>query len=82
MFYTFISNLKTVDIKKLSIELLENKAKQFNDKLKEVKGNSKRENDITENINDFVICISNLYFVINEVDKGIRYFQKKLYIEI
>lgn len=44
--------------------------------MKEVKDNSKRENDITENINDFVICISNLHFVINEVDKGIRYFQK------
>ena len=79
MFWVFLSNLKTFDTKEISIELLNAKTNILNQKLKEIK-NSHQEFYISENINNYVECILELYLMLNEYEAGIKYFHKN-YIE-
>lgn len=77
---SFVSCLKTSDMKYLAIEILKEKVSEYKLKLKEVKNNYHRSFDITESINNFVECIIYIYFNLCEVDNAISYFQKN-YIE-
>lgn len=75
MFWVFISNLKTIDNKKQSIELLNNKVEEMKTKLLTIK-DSHLAFVIKEDINNYVICILELYLILSEYEKGIKYFHK------
>lgn len=79
MFWTFISNLKTVDTKEIAIQLLDEKIKKFREKLK-VEKNDHAKYILEENINNSTMCIIEIYFLLSETEKGINYFNKN-YIE-
>ena len=79
MYAIFINNLKTIGIKETAIKLL-NKEK---DNLKE---NMDETSDyhtkyyIKQSLNNMVMCITEIYFNLHEIDAGISYFHKN-YIE-
>ena len=75
----FISNLKTISIKEISLELLADKVTTLKEHLKNTK-NSHEKFDIIENINNYVECILEIYLTMNECDCAIKYFHKN-YIE-
>lgn len=79
MFWVFISNLKTISIKEISLELLADKVTTLKEHLKNTK-NSHEKFDIIENINNYVECILEIYLTMNECDCAIKYFHKN-YIE-
>lgn len=79
MFWTFMSNLETLDIKEKTLELLKNKVENLKEKLTVTK-NSHMQFEIKEDINNFVKCILEIYILINQSSKGIGYFHKN-YIE-
>lgn len=79
MFLVFISNLRTISIKEISLELLANKVTALKEHLKNTK-NSNEKFNITENINNYVKCILEIYLTMNECDCAIKYFHKN-YIE-
>lgn len=73
---TFVSNLKTIEERLTAIDNLKEKVDVYNNKLKEAKNNYHLEYTIEEKINTFVECIVYIYFDLNEVDNGIKYFHK------
>jgi hypothetical protein len=73
MFYTFISNLKTRDVKEISLELLNNKVDKLKQKLKETK-NSHEKFNLEEDINNFVECILEINLKLSNYESGIKYF--------
>lgn len=75
MFWIFISNLKTINNKEISLELLADKVTALKVNLKGAK-NSHEKYDITENINNYVECILEIYLTMNEYECAIAYFQK------
>lgn len=75
MFWVFISNLKTINNKEISLELLADKVTALKVNLKGAK-NSHEKYDITENINNYVECILEIYLTMNEYECAIAYFQK------
>ena len=75
MFWVFISNLKTINNKEMSLELLTDKVTALKVHLKGAK-NSHEKYDITENINNYVECILEIYLTMNEYECAIAYFQK------
>lgn len=79
MFWIFMSNLKTINNKEISLELLKDKVSTMKLHLKETK-NSHEEYAITDNINNYIECILEIYLTINEYECGIAYFHKN-YIE-
>lgn len=79
MFWIFMSNLKTINNKEISLELLKDKVSTMKLHLKETK-NSHEEYAITNNINNYIECILEIYLTINEYECGIAYFHKN-YIE-
>lgn len=79
MFWIFMSNLKTINNKEISLELLKDKVSTMKLHLNETK-NSHEEYAITDNINNYIECILEIYLTINEYECGIAYFHKN-YIE-
>ena len=79
MFYTYISNLKTIDNKEVSIQLINEKIEDLKLKLKDEK-NSRIEYDLQELLNEYVECVTDIYFELEEIEKGIKFFHKN-YIE-
>lgn len=79
MFWVFISNLKTINNKEISLGLLTDKVNALKVHLKGAK-NSHEKYDITENINDYVECILEIYLTMSEYECAIAYFHKN-YIE-
>lgn len=79
MFRVFISNLKTIDTKEQAIPLLENEILRLREKLAKAK-NYNSEYYIEENINDCIESILEIYLLLHEYEKGIKYFHKN-YIE-
>ncbi len=79
MFGLFISNLKTISNKEISLELLADKVTVLKMRLKDTK-NSHEKFDITENINNYVECILEIYLTMSEYECAITYFHKN-YIE-
>ncbi len=79
MYDVFISNLESREKKEQAIPLLKNKINELKEKLKEKKKND-NEFYIGNNINDTVYAITNIYFTLDEFEKGIEYFQKN-YLE-
>lgn len=79
MFWIFISNLKTIDNKEIALKLLIDKVSALKIELKAAK-NSHQEYDITENINNYVECILEIYLTMNEYECAIAYYHKN-YIE-
>lgn len=79
MFQAFISNLKTVDNRIMAIDILVCKIKDFKLKLKNAK-NGRIQFDLKEEINNYTICIANIYFILHEATKRIDYFHQN-YIE-
>lgn len=75
MFEIFISNLKIVDNRLTAIEFLDAKIKEFQLKLKSAK-DYHQQYVLEEKIDNYTMCITNIYFILHEVDKGIDYFQK------
>lgn len=73
---SFTSCLKTTDMKNMTIEILKEKVKDLQEKLKEVKNNYRKSYDIAETINYFTECILYIYISLCEVDKGTAYFFK------
>lgn len=81
MFKIFIYNLKTTEEEELAIELLNTKVQQQIIEFKNLKDNN-RKYTLKENINNYVECIIEIYFNLNEIDKGIKYFHKYYIQEI
>lgn len=79
MFWIFISNLKTINNKEISLELLTDKVSAMKVHLRGTK-NSHEEYVITDNINNYVECILEIYLTMNEYECAIAYFHKN-YIE-
>lgn len=79
MFWIFISNLKTISNKEISLELLADKVTTLKVCLKNTK-NSHEKFEITEDINNYVECILEIYLTMNEYECAITYFHKN-YIE-
>ena len=79
MFCFFISNLKTISDKEISLELLADKVTALKIRLKDTK-NSHERFDITDNINNYVECILEIYLTMSEYECAITYFHKN-YIE-
>lgn len=79
MFEIFINNLKTVDNKNVAIHLSMDKVKKLQNELKNIK-DSNSKFYLIEDINYYVIYITNIYFVLYNVEQGIDYFHKN-YIE-
>ena len=75
MFKIFIYNLKTTEVEELAIELLNTKVQQQIIEFKNLKDNN-RKYTLKENINNYIECIIEIYFNLNEIDKGIKYFHK------
>ena len=79
MFYTYISNLKTIDNKEVSIQLINEKIEDLKLKFKNEK-NSGKQFDLQELLNEYVECVTDIYFELEEIEKGIKFFHKN-YIE-
>lgn len=79
MFESYIYNLKTIDNRETSIELMSEKVISLKNKIKNIKNNNQRYYIITD-INNYVECISELYFILNEFELGKKYFHNN-YIE-
>ena len=79
MYDVFIENLNSKEIKEQVIHLFEDKITELKEQLKEAQ-NYANEFDIKEDINNIIYAITNIYFTLDEFDKGIKYFQKN-YLE-
>ncbi len=79
MFQIFISNLRTVNMKRKAIEFLKNNIVILIGKLKNAK-NYHEKFVITENLNENVECVVEIYCLLDEVEDGIDYYQKN-YVE-
>lgn len=75
MFETFISNMKTIDTKETSLELLSNQVNNLKENLKTIK-NHHIEFSTKENINNYIECILEIYLNLHEYEKGIKYFHE------
>lgn len=73
--YSFVSCLKTTDLRYMAIELLKEQVIKWKEKYK--KENSYENETYT---NYFVECIVDIYFELCEIKEGIEYFHKQ-YIE-
>ena len=80
MYYVLISNLKTIDNKIMTIDILSKKVTNLKIELKKTKNNSNLEYDLKEKINNCTQCIMEIYCLMKEADNGIAYFHKN-YIE-
>lgn len=78
-FDILIKFLKNDEDKRLAIELINKKLDTLKEKLQNAKDYSKRY-DIEQEIENFVLCATNIYFKLNDVPTGIKYYQKN-YIE-
>lgn len=74
MMDVFISSLKTIDTKYLSIDILKNKVNDIKNKIAINKRD--RDYELEEQHNRFIEGIVQLYFILNEVEEGVRYFHK------
>lgn len=79
MFETLMFNLRTISNKEDAINILNEEIKKFDIKLKDAKNNHLKF-EIKYDKNNFVTCVTNIYFDIEEVDKGIAYFHHN-YVE-
>lgn len=79
MFMIFIDSLKTVDVKEISLELLQEMIINLKNELKGIK-DGYREHYKTSDINNFIKCVTIIYFDLDEYEKGKKYFHKN-YIE-
>ncbi len=75
MYDELIDNLNSKESKEQAIPLLDNKISELKEELKEARDYSDKFY-IEENINDTVYAITNIYFTLDEFEKGIAYFQK------
>lgn len=73
---SFVSCLKTSDMKYIAIDILDEKVKQHQQKLKEAKNDSRRDYYTTEKINNFTECILFIYINLHEFSNGSSYFWK------
>lgn len=73
---SFTSYLKTSDMKNMAIDILKEKVKELQLKLKEVKNDYHKSYKIKDQINNFTECILYIYINLCEVDNGTTYFFK------
>ena len=79
-YYVLVSNLKTIDNKVMTIDILSKKVTSARIELKKTKNNFSLEYDLTKTINNCTQCIMEIYCLMKEADNGIAYFHEN-YIE-
>lgn len=76
LIFAFLNCLKTSDMKYVAVLLIEEKIKYYKEKLVEIKKAKKDTYDTTEKINDFTLAGVYIYFSLNEIEAGIKFFHK------
>lgn len=74
--YTFTRSMKTTEMKKMAIYLLDEQVKDWNEKYKLLKKERKDTYNAEVYNNYFVECVVDIYFKLKEIDSGIEYFHK------
>ena len=74
--YSFENCMETPEMKYTAIELLKEQVIIQTEKVKELEKAKKNSYSASEYVDYFVECIVELYFYLNEVDEGIKYFHK------
>lgn len=78
MFWIFIENLKTQEMKETAISLLKEKVEEIKIKIDNIKNDSTFE--LEELMNDYILCITEIYCMLSSCAQGISYFHKH-YVE-
>lgn len=81
MYGMLVSNLKTTDVKEMTIKLLQSKIDSLKIDLASIKDDYV-EFYLKEDINDYVQCVLEINLLLGEYQEGIKYFQKNYFEEI